>query len=159
MAVRLSDIHAGRSLPPGRFLVFNSVRGWVNPRAKVRPKCLGKLKKIQWPYRELNPRPSGLQHMSSTNYATTYHESVKFTSLIILLCVSRLKSLKTLNSNISCVHSLFDLWFIEVSSWDSVASHDGNSNSFLITFYVEGSGFVLIWRNISGLICRDWENR
>jgi hypothetical protein len=32
MAVRLSVLRAGRSLPPGRFLVLTSVRGWVDPR-------------------------------------------------------------------------------------------------------------------------------
>jgi hypothetical protein len=35
MAVRLSDLRAGRPLPPGRFLVLISVRGRVDPRAIV----------------------------------------------------------------------------------------------------------------------------
>jgi hypothetical protein len=45
MAVRLSALHAGRPLPPGRFLVLISVRVWVDPRAIVRLEELGELEK------------------------------------------------------------------------------------------------------------------
>jgi hypothetical protein len=44
MALRLSELHAGRPLPPGRFLVFISVRGCVNLRDIVRQEGLGQLK-------------------------------------------------------------------------------------------------------------------
>jgi hypothetical protein len=66
MAVRLSALRAGRPLPPGRFLVLISVRGWVDTRAIVRLEGYGQLKKS-------NPRPSGLWHSASTNYPTACH--------------------------------------------------------------------------------------
>jgi hypothetical protein len=45
MAARLSALCACRFLPPGRFLLLISVRGWVNPRAIVQLEGLGTLKK------------------------------------------------------------------------------------------------------------------
>jgi hypothetical protein len=45
MAVRLSALRTGRSLPSGRFLVLISVRDWVDPRVIVQLEGLGKLKK------------------------------------------------------------------------------------------------------------------
>jgi hypothetical protein len=69
MAARLSALRAGRFLPTGRFLVLIFVRGWVDPRAIVRLKELGKMKKFHL-IRDMNRRPSALQHSASTNSAT-----------------------------------------------------------------------------------------
>jgi hypothetical protein len=48
MTVRLSALSAGRPLPPRRFLVLISVRGWIDTRAIVRLEGLGLLKKIHF---------------------------------------------------------------------------------------------------------------
>jgi hypothetical protein len=45
MAVRLSALRAGHILPPGRFLVLISARGWVDLKAIVQLEGVGKLKK------------------------------------------------------------------------------------------------------------------
>jgi hypothetical protein len=49
MAVRLLASRAGPSLPPERFLVFISVRGWVDPRIMGRLEWLGQLKNPMTP--------------------------------------------------------------------------------------------------------------
>ena len=53
--VRVSALSTGRIYPPGKILVLISVRGWVDPRAAVRPEGLRDWKS-QIPYWELKPQ-------------------------------------------------------------------------------------------------------
>jgi hypothetical protein len=46
MAVRLSELRAGRPLTPGRFLILISVSGLVHPNAIVQLEGLGELKNL-----------------------------------------------------------------------------------------------------------------
>jgi hypothetical protein len=59
MAVRLPALRDGRPLPPGRFLILISVRGWVDHRTILWLEGLGQLKNPVTSS-EINPRPSGL---------------------------------------------------------------------------------------------------
>jgi hypothetical protein len=67
---RLSALQAGRFLPPGRFLVFISVRGWVDLMAIVRLEGLGQLNKStssgtrtsDLPACMIVPEPTALPH-------------------------------------------------------------------------------------------------
>jgi hypothetical protein len=82
MAVRLSALCARRPLPPGRFLVLISVRGWVEPRAIVRLEGLGQLKKSNdhiWNRtRDLAACISIMPQPTTPPRAPKVHRNVKF---------------------------------------------------------------------------------
>jgi hypothetical protein len=108
MVVRMLALGASCPLPPGRFVVLISVRGWVDPRAIVWLEVSGQLKRIQWPHRELNQRPSGLQHNVLTNYATAFITTKKV-------------KIEFVDSNDAIIHVI--LWFNHIwenqsNNWD-----------------------------------------
>ena len=53
MVLRFTTLYTGRLYPQGRFLVLISVRGWVDPRALVRPE--------EWSQREIPKTTSGVE--------------------------------------------------------------------------------------------------
>jgi hypothetical protein len=82
MAVRFSVLRTGRALLPRNiiflFLMLISVRGWVKPQSLVRQEGLGKLKTIHSPYRVSNPRPSCLNHYTTSCLLPTDRWAMKF---------------------------------------------------------------------------------
>jgi hypothetical protein len=72
MAVRLSALHASRPLPPRKISGSHFCQGLNRPQGHSASGRIRSIEKIQWPYQESNPRPSGLHHSASTNYATWY---------------------------------------------------------------------------------------
>jgi hypothetical protein len=76
MAARLSALRAGPFLPPGRFLVFISVRGCVDPRSIVRLEGLGDL-----PACSIVPQPTTLPRAHFQTAVTCILPSKQVTTL------------------------------------------------------------------------------
>jgi hypothetical protein len=155
MAARLSALHAGRHLPPGRFLVLISVRDWVDPRTIVRLEGLGKLKNIHiigtrtsdLPVCIIVPQPTTLpvEEFSSDifHYRSLYSRRVRFPDVIHMLQVIQghchgitVEPASTESKLAKCVVPLPD-WVVSVSpSWvrccTSLSPQANHSMWFLI---------------------------
>jgi hypothetical protein len=66
-------------LPPGRFLVLISVRGWIDPTAIVRLEGLGKLKKKNALYPGLEPATFRLVALCLTTRTLSCGRGTKYT--------------------------------------------------------------------------------
>jgi hypothetical protein len=122
--MRLSVLRAGCPVPPGRFLVLISVRGWVDPRAIVRLEWLG-----QWK----NPVTSSVIESMTFRLVAPYFENNKSRPMKSPLCLCVCEPV--------CVSSLPTFEFLHQSLWNFVCtlghlnpSQCTESNSVLLKF-------------------------
>jgi hypothetical protein len=111
MAVRLSALRACRHLPPGKFLVLISVKGWVDPRTIVRLEGLGKLKKKKKKIHLIGTRTRNFPACSIVPQPTTGH--FLLSRLVIFLSFR----MATHNCNIQLMgnsDSNYEIWFYEI---------------------------------------------
>jgi hypothetical protein len=134
MAVRLSALSAGRFLPPGRFLVLISGRGWVDPRAIVRLEGLGKLKKStssgtqtgDLPACSIVPQPTTLPRAPGTCNIT---EFLSFAHHLIF----RIEQNDLETKSVSLTE-IISFWRIQLSwCFLTLSVKDGNRSSFRIS--------------------------
>jgi hypothetical protein len=112
MAVWLSALRAGRPLPPERFLVLISVRGWVDPRVTVRLEGLGQLK---------NPIiSSGIE---PTTYADIYEWMQKKRRMLLFSLIFSVRIYSSLNGHIES-YTEFRVAYL-IFKCDCIASMSG----------------------------------
>jgi hypothetical protein len=88
MAVRLSALRAGRTLPPERFLILISVRNCVDPRDIMRLERLGQLKNL----------------MTSSGIEPATFRPVAYTSILIYVIESFCRICLTRCHRTLCLH-------------------------------------------------------
>jgi hypothetical protein len=94
MVLKLSALCASRPLPPGRFLVLISVRGWADPRAIVWLEGLGQLKN---PVTSLGIEPAIFQLVAYCLYQLCYYMPPSITQTCIKMPLTFFISYYTLH--------------------------------------------------------------
>jgi hypothetical protein len=126
MAVRLPALRSGRPLPPGRFMVLISVRGWVDLRAIMRLDGLGQLE---------NPMTSGIE-------PATFRFVVPQPSML-LRATTLFQNLFKISSNYFWIFLKYILLF-------SLA-FDGFSDMYAVLLWCRAGVFCL-----KPIFCRAW---